>query len=168
MKTLRPNIKYSLLDFLDPDDSSIFAVLGEKLWKYKSIKIFFGQFESVARQEAGQRTLSLNKIEQTQQDWAGEVQNKLKYIYEPNIVSISEKFSKAIFMGIFEQTLKEDQLAKSASRLMHLDKSLNKVEKNLIKANKYYQKLSRRKAGKKQQLQTVGHKFFKKTRRNYV
>jgi F0F1-type ATP synthase gamma subunit len=142
--------------------------VGEKLWQYREVEIFFGQFESIARQEPNSRVLSVNQLESTQDAWAGDAIARLKYLYEPSVEAISDKFSKGIFVGVLQQTIKEDELAKNASRLMHLDKALSEIEKKLGTEQAKFGKANKRRVSKKQQLQLAGHKAMSKIRRNYV
>ena len=142
--------------------------VGEKLWQYREVEIFFGQFESIARQEPNSRVLSVNQLESTQDAWAGDAIARLKYLYEPSVEAISDKFSKGIFVGVLQQTIKEDELAKNASRLMHLDKALNEIEKKLGAEQVKFGKANKRRVSKKQQLQLAGYKAMSKIRRSYV
>jgi len=168
MKVVAPRTKYQLLAVIELDDDSLMKTIGKTLWKYRDVRIFFGQFESIARQEPSSRVLSLNQLESTQDVWAGDAVAKLKYLYEPSVEHISNKFSKGIFVGVLQQTIKEDELAKNASRLMHLDKALSKIEQKLRIEQTKFSKANKRRIGKKQQLQLAGYKAMDKMRRNYV
>jgi len=159
MKVVAPKIEYK---------SIIMDGIGEVLWQYREVEIFYGQFESIARQEPNSRVLSVNQIKSTQDAWSGDVVTKLKYLYEPSVEDISNKFSKGIFAGILQQTIKEDELAKNASRLMHLDKALNGIEEKLDIEQTRFSKANKRRISKKQQLQLAGYKAMSKIRRNYV
>lgn len=168
MSVVAPRVKYHSLAVIELDDDSLMSVLGETLWKYREVEIFFGQFESIARQEPNSRLLSINQLESTQDSWAGDAVARLKYLYEPSVEQISNKFSKGIFVGVLQQTIKEDELAKNASRLMHLDKALNEIEEKLGTEKSRYNKARKRNISKKQQLQLAGYKAMNKMRRSYV
>ncbi|MCC6711060.1 MAG: F0F1 ATP synthase subunit gamma [Candidatus Pacebacteria bacterium] len=168
MKRFAPKVKYQVLTLVSDDNGELVEILGNKLWTYKAVNIFFGQFHSIAKQEAMNRDLSANELKKFQLDLAEGDIAKLEYIYEPSVEVITAKFSQGIFVGIFRQTLKEDELAKNASRLMHLDSSLVEVNKRLIKNKNHYRKIIKRNSSKKQRLQALGHKMINKTRRSYV
>ena len=150
MRLLAPKINFVTLDFDEAEFENSLMMLSTKLIHYRFVEMFFGQFGSVARQEAVSRTLSAAVVNMTQDKWAGDVSIKLSYIYEPNIRDISTLFGEQIFGGILEQTIKEDQLAKQASRLMHLDSAWNQVDKELKKSTRRYSKLHKRISGRKQ------------------
>jgi len=167
IKTVAPGVEYQSLSLTGADDESLMATIGEKLWQYKQVEIFFGQFKSIARQEPNSRILSANQLESTRNQWAGEIVTKLKYLYEPSVEQVSNKLGKGIFVGVLEQTIKEDELAKNASRLMHLDKTLGQVEKNIAHGQARYHKANKRRLNKKQQLLLSGHKALIKIRKTY-
>jgi F0F1-type ATP synthase gamma subunit len=168
MTVVSPRTKYQSLAVVELDDDSLMATIGETLWKYREVEIFFGQFESIARQEPNSRVLSVNQLESAQDSWAGDAVARLKYLYEPSVEKISDKFSKGIFVGVLQQTIKEDELAKNASRLMHLDKALSEIEKKLGTEQARFGKANKRRVSKKQQLQLAGYKAMSKIRRSYV
>lgn len=52
-------------------------------------------------------------------------------MFEPSLEKILEFFEKQIFASIFEQTMRESQLAKTASRLTTLDTASENIIKKL-------------------------------------
>lgn len=142
--------------------------IASKLFAYKRVELFFGQFKNIATQLPTSRALTAKSLELTKNDWADEVVTKLKYIYEPSIKQVAEVFAKQIFSGVFDQTYKENELAKNASRLMHLDKSLSNIDQTITHDTKKYQKLRKRLSGKKQQSQFSGYRATVRGRNTYV
>lgn len=158
MKMLAPTIPFTLLA-LQPREKAenLFSAIIKQLVVYTKIELFFGEFESIARQNPVSRVLSATEVELTKQKWAGDTLVKLKYLYEPSPEHVADTFATQIFAGIMEQTIKEDELAKNASRLMHLDNAWTKIEEHLHVDTTLYRKLKKRKTGKKQHTQLAGY-----------
>jgi len=153
IKSFAPNISFTPLRIED---------LSQTLCSFHSVEIIFGQFESIARQEPKSRIISAGNITSTSKQWAGaEIAEQLKYLYEPSIQKISTVFGENIFSGVIEQTIKEGELAKNASRLMHLDQALTNIEGLLTKDQSKYHKLKKRVTSKKQNTQVVGYRSNK-------
>lgn len=167
MHILSPDTHFTLLPLPKLTDE-VLPDLIKTLFAYKRVTVFFGQFENIVRQEPNTRTLTAGTLELTKEQWAGEVKIKLKYLYEPTIERIARVFSEEIFAGVFEQTFKEGELAKSASRLMHLDHALGTIDTTITLAQGKYRKGQKRIAGKKLHTQLSGYKMLQKARRMYV
>lgn len=159
MAVVAPEIKYTSLQMPKLTGSAeIIKQIGAQLFHYRSVELLFGQFHSIAKQEASSRILSASSVELTSQDWAGEINLKLKFLYEPSPKQISTVFGEQIFSGILEQTIKEGELAKNASRLMHLDQALTNIDQKLDSDLAHYHTLKKRIAGKKQHTQVAGYR----------
>lgn len=136
--------------------------LATTLQAYHFVEIVFGQFESIARQNPQSRIVSATSLAMTSKQWAGpEISNKLKFLYEPSVDKISTVFGEHIFGGVIDQTIKEGELAKNASRLMHLDQALTHIEQFLEKDRFKYHKLKKSISSKKQHTQVVGFRSNK-------
>lgn len=161
IKAVSPDIKYQTIEF---------ANIGDTLYHYRDVLIIFGQFESIARQEPMSRSLSATSVELAGKNWAGDIATRLKYLYEPTIDQVSTVFGKQIFSGVLEQTMKEDELAKNGSRLMHLDQALTNIDKLLVQDNAKYHSLKKRITSKKQHTQVAGYRSNKasKGQRNKI
>ena len=122
--------KYYYFDFPDQSvDTSKLREILIFLLNYEKVIIFYGQFHNLIKQEATFSDISGNpRPEQTK---TNEI---VKYFFEPSLEKILEFFEKQIFASIFEQTMRESQLAKTASRLTTLDKASENIEKELVKA----------------------------------
>ena len=168
MRMLAPELHYTLIPGPIVSGGEVLTDVVRKLYFYKKVQVFFGQFESLAQQNPTSRMISAAAVEWTRKQWAGELTMKLKFIYEPTPEKISQVFSEQIFFGIFEQTLKEDELAKNGSRLMHLDQAYVNIEKKLGGDTERYRKLLKRLSNKKQQSRLTGYEIIKRRRKAYV
>lgn len=158
MKVLAPNVSFTPLTLTPREKGeSVFTTIVDALVRYTKIELFFGEFESIARQNATSRVLSASEVELTKNMWAGDYVIKLKYLYEPSAAEVARTFAKRIFAGIMEQTLKEDELAKNASRLMHLDNAWTKIDDYIHADSRLYRKLQKRTVAKKLHIQLAGY-----------
>lgn len=149
LKLVAPDIKYRIIDSMH---------IGDTLYRYHHVEVVFGQFESIARQEPTSRSLSATTIKLAGQNWAEALTTKLKYLYEPSVADVSAVFGEQIFSGILEQTIREDELAKNGSRLIHLDQALTNIDKLLSHDNAKYHALRKRITSKKQNTQVAGYR----------
>ena len=78
------------------------------------------------------------------------------------------KIDQEIFKGILDQTIKEGELARSASRLMHLDQAIGKIDENLGRARGKYLKAVKRVSGRKQNTMLAGYRAKSGVRRVYA
>ncbi len=98
------------------------------LGKYQRVRVFYGQFFNIARQEGAMRIVEAIKVDQ-EGNQVKERNGRLGYLYEPDEGEIGRKFGEEIAASVFEETVRESQLAKFASRMMHLDAAVFQVEK---------------------------------------
>lgn len=166
VRVLDPSVHFTLLPL--PKLSEALTDIVKKLFIYKRVTVFFGQFENIVRQEPSSRTLTAGTVELTKQEWAGDVTIKLKYVYEPAVERIARVFAQEIFSGVFEQTFKEGELAKNASRLMHLDQALATIDKKIDTDMQKYRRAQKRLSGKKLHTQFSGYKMMKRVQNIYV
>lgn len=119
--------KYYYFDFPDQnvDDESLKKVL-EFLISYEKVVIFYGRFQNLVTQNATYSDISGNVF--TEKDAP---KNLVRYVFEPSLEKIMEFFEKELFASIFEQTMRESQLAKIASRLTTLDSASENIIKKL-------------------------------------
>jgi len=134
------------------------SVLMNKLSEYSKISVFHGRFESIARQSSVSSTISGPDIQKYEgKDLAGsgvskkhKEERRLLNIYEPDVATISEKFGKEISASVVDQSVRENQLAKYAARLMHLDDALYNVSKKLDSLDITKKRMRKRMEQKKQ------------------
>ena len=119
--------KYYYFDFPDQSvDKKIIKEILNFLISYEKVFVFYGQFQNLIRQDATFSDISGNSRTEQAPSHQG-----AKYFFEPSLAKILEFFEKQIFASIFEQTVRESQLAKIASRLTTLDKASENIEKEL-------------------------------------
>jgi len=157
MAAYAPDLKYQLLEISDEEiDGSILSKIVPILLPYKKIHIFYGEFNNIVDQAVKQRSFAGSELDEQLSDFALEQTSHLAYLYEPSIDTISKKLGTEIFASVFEQTMRESQLAKYAARLMHLDSAMAKVDQLKTKLSHERLRLERRIQDKKQRARLVG------------
>ena len=116
--------KYYYFDFPDQtiNNDELKKIL-DFLINYKNVVIFYGEFQNLVKQDATYSDISGNSFK---------VDTKasrpiIRYYFEPSLAKILEFFEKEIFSAIFEQTVRESQLAKLASRMTLLDSASENI-----------------------------------------
>jgi F0F1-type ATP synthase gamma subunit len=71
-------------------------------------------------------------------------------LFEPDIEHILMFFEKQIFTSVFEQTIRESQLAKFASRVMVMDRANENIKERLKQMAKINQRIAHREMNRKQ------------------
>lgn len=139
--------KYFYFDFPDQtvDDTRLRELINFII-NYEKIIIFYGQFQNLIKQEATFSDISGNALDESQSQKGHEI----KYYFEPSLERIMEFFEKQIFASIFEQTMRESQLAKIASRLTALDRATENIDKELEKLKLQNTRLTHQIQNKKQ------------------
>ena len=119
--------KYFYFDFPDQkvDEKKLDEILNFII-SYEKVVIFYGEFQNLMKQNATYSDISGNTYAEKISS-----QPPIKYYFEPSLVKILEFFEKQIFSSIFEQTVRESQLAKIASRLTTLDSASENIYKKL-------------------------------------
>lgn len=140
------NDKYFYFDFPDQsvEESALNNIL-EFIIKYERVVIFYGRFQNLVTQQATFSDISGHTYEAKQTD-----ATSARYVFEPSFQQILEFFEKQIFASIFEQTIRESQLAKIASRLTSLDTASDKIVKELEKVTNQKNVTTHRQMNKKQ------------------
>ena len=121
------NKKYVYFDFPDNGiDDQILKQIITTLISYEKVVVFFGKFQSIVTQKPTMSDISGNieSVESTEEI-------AMKYFFEPSLERILAFFEQEIFASIFEQTVKESQLAKFAARIVNLDTSTENIKKRL-------------------------------------
>jgi F0F1-type ATP synthase gamma subunit len=157
MRQHAPGVRYQLLN-LDDDkiDPESFRELVLRILPYRRILVFYGKFKNLAVQLASQTGISGDLLPKSEEDWQMLRKKRLSYLYEPSLEGVSGVFAKEILTSIFEQTLRESQLARFASRLMRLDQAIENVNLSLAKLNGEKRSLRKKILGKKQNIMISG------------
>lgn len=141
--------KYYYFDFPDQDvDENVLGEILKFIINYQKIIVFYGQFQNFITQNPTFTDISGNELTETTDQHKAS-----KYFFEPSLEKILEFFEKQIFASIFEQTIRESQLAKIGSRLTSLYTASENIDKQLV--NIYYMKNTyKHKSQNKKQLET--------------
>lgn len=136
LATYAPRLEFKFLNFpMDNEEGSEESIkqVMQSLSDYKKVSVFHGQFQTIATQVVTSSNITGSVMADVgyffDKDEAARI--RIKNIYEPSIGIIGEKFAKEISASIFSQSLKENQLAKYASRLIHLDSALENIDQKL-------------------------------------
>lgn len=128
-KEQNPDKKYVLFDFPDTGiDTRKLSDLVSHLLQYEKVLVFYSQFQSIVSQNPTISTLDSSIAFEE-----GEQQQVKKYLFEPSLEKIIVFFETEIFGLIFEQTIRESQLAKQASRMFALDQAIQNINSSLQK-----------------------------------
>lgn len=139
--------KYFYFDFPDQNvDNELLKKILDFIVSYEKIIVFYGKFQNLINQEATYSDISGNaKTDETKSE-----NTNIKYLFEPSLGKILEFFEKQIFASIFEQTVRESQLAKIASRLTTLDQASENINKKLALVTEEKNRSLHRQQNKKQ------------------
>ncbi len=123
----RPEVPYVYFDLPDfgVDATKLNEVI-KHLVQYEEIKVYYGKFQSVVTQKAEMQSISAGtKV-------TGQVADiTVNYLFEPSVEDILMFFETQIFASLFDQSLRESQLAKFASRILAMDRATQNIEKRV-------------------------------------
>jgi ATP synthase F1 gamma subunit len=142
------NILYNYFDFPDDwvDYESINMMM-RYLLQHEQILVFHGQFKSLVYQEPVSTGVSGHDLVLTQ---APAFEEKTSYLFEPSLKEVLQIFEGEILSSIFAQAMHESQLAKFASRMFNLDRSMENIENRLKNLSDLQRRLEHHTAAKKQ------------------
>lgn len=124
----RPYTFFNLPDY-GMDKDKLAEVL-KHLVQYEEIQVYYGEYISVITQKPKNYVISAgSELAQAQRE------ERVDYIFEPNIEKILEFFETEIFASLFDQTVRESQLAKLASRILAMDTAGDNIEHEIGKMN---------------------------------
>ncbi len=117
---------YTYFDFPDygEDKDKLYEII-KHVVQYEQIHVFYGKFRNIITQEPTMLSVSA-KIELT--DEKGVPGKKEFYIFEPTLEKILIYFETQIFSSLFQQSMKESQLSKYASRFVAMDMASTNTE----------------------------------------
>lgn len=125
---------------------------------FAKVYIFHGKFESIARQNALNSAISgpdINKYGMMGKSEKEIAEKRFVNIYEPNADIVGQKFAHEISVSIFDSSVKENQLAKYAARLMHLDSAIDSIDLRLDKLDRERKRMRKKIEQKKQTERTA-------------
>jgi F0F1-type ATP synthase gamma subunit len=162
LEKAKPGTAFQMIELSDEKiEDDKFSVLAQKLMGFEAITVFYGRFKSIVNQLSHTSTISGEIIKDFQKGDIDKMEKKrLKYFYEPDVINISEFFGNEILVTTFGAMLRESQLAKFGSRLMHLDMATHKIEEKLMMQAVEKRKIRKRIMEKKQK-QSLGGILFR-------
>lgn len=113
--------------------------------QYEVINVYYGSFENVVRQNPKMLRVSA-EIDLTE----SKKESKASYLFEPELEKILVFFETQMFASLFDQTVREGQLAKYASRVMAMDKAFENIQEGLGKLRLQKLRVAHRRMNKKQ------------------
>lgn len=122
-----PNRPYTYFDL--PDYGSDVAGLAElirHLVQYEEIRVYYGKYHSVVTQKPARLNISAGTPIESRVP-----EPKYHYIFEPTIERILMFFETEIFASLFDQAIRESQLAKFASRILAMDLAVQNIQLRL-------------------------------------
>ncbi len=137
---------YTYFDFPDygEDNEKLYGII-KHIVQYEQIHVYYGKFKNIIKQEPTMLSVSA-KIDLTAEKDVGK---KEYYLFEPTLEKILIFFETQIFSSLFQQSMKEAQLSKYASRFVAMDKASTNTrsevkklefEKNRIVHNNFNKK----------------------------
>lgn len=119
---------YAYFDFPDHriDDQKLHEI-ASYLIKYEKVVVFYELFQTLVTQVPIVSDISGNSLPASEPISAP----ALKYLFEPSLEKVLQFFEKEIFSQVLEQTIRDSQLAKFASRLVTLDAASENIKKRL-------------------------------------
>jgi len=155
-----PGMSFEYLDLEDkqmPEED--LKELSLKLNHYPKVRVFYAKFENIASQEVVNGDVT-GLIMEMNREISKEESKQSKYIYEPSVNVISDKFGKEIMTSLVGGMAEENQLSKYASRLLHLDRALDKIDEQLGKLRIDQRQADKQVQERKQQERVIRRKFI--------
>lgn len=149
----RPNLKFTYFELDDRKKTS--ETLSESLKTlsyFSQITVFYGKFKNIVNQESRAQSIMGDYQEKFSKLSKKDLEERrFNHIYEPSVDDVSKKFATEIKTSVFEGMIKENDLAKTASRLMHLDKAFESINQKLAILEITKNRENKRMEDKKQQ-----------------
>jgi F0F1-type ATP synthase gamma subunit len=142
-----PDLLYNFYDFADDSihHKSLSAVM-RYLLQFEKIFVFSGKMESLVSQVPTVTNISGEKVDLS--TW--QKQKITWYLFEPSLEKMLSVFEGEILASVFEQSIHESQLAKFASRLINLDRSVESIDDKLKGVSIQRRRLAHKLGNKKQ------------------
>jgi ATP synthase F1 gamma subunit len=121
------NKPYTYFDLPDyGQDKMQLAEIVKHIVQYEEIHVYYGKFKNVISQEVTKLAISA-EISLSEKG----ITKPISYIFEPSLEKILMFFETEIFASLFEQAVKESQLAKFASRFLAMDRAMGNIKEEL-------------------------------------
>ncbi len=117
------------------------------LYPYEKVTVFYGKFLNILSQDAVASNISGDLPPEQQQQ---PTEARETFIFEPSLEAVLSFFEGQIFSVLFNQTLREAQMARYASRIKAMESARNNLEGNLTRLTQEQRRLTAMKQNKKQ------------------
>lgn len=142
----KPNHPYTYFELPDyGTDPTKLSEAIKHLVQYEEIRVYYGKFFSVVTQKPTTFSISAGKPVTRQTKPL-----LVSYIFEPSVEKILMFFETQIFASLFDQAIRESQLAKFASRILSMDRATENIRQKLMQLNLEGLKISHSIANRKQ------------------
>ncbi len=127
----KPKHPYTYFDLPDYgiDESKLNEAI-RHLVQYEEIRVYYGKYYSVITQKPEMFIISAGHVVSDKVD-----KEVTEYIFEPSVENILMFFETQIFASLFDQAVRESQLAKFASRILSMDKANSNISNRLNSLN---------------------------------
>lgn len=148
-----PSLNYRFFEMnKESSDDENMSAITEQILDYAQVLVFYGKFRNIVNQDVASKTLLGDYMKQNMTKSEKElIKQRLKFLYEPDISTVSKKFATEIKASVLLGMMKENDLAKTASRLMHLDQAFEKIQDKLATLSILKTREDRRSEDRKQQ-----------------
>lgn len=138
----RPHTYFSLPDY-GIDKARLDEII-RHLVQYDEIYVYYGEYVSIINMRPNVLKISSGA------SISAENKPKTSYIFEPSVEKILMFFETEIFASLFDQSVRESQLAKFASRILAMDTASQNIQHKLSSVKLDKLKLDHRKMNQKQ------------------
>jgi ATP synthase F1 gamma subunit len=150
--------KVSYVTFMDDtpthDETHVFL---QRVQTYPYVYVYYPQFVSVFRQQAGVTDITFRPGAEEEQKEAQSRELFAEYILEPELKDMLLFFNKQIRYVLFEQILLETQLSRVAARLVKMDAADHNAEGLLQQEGRYLRHAEGSVAGRRMLETLVGY-----------
>lgn len=141
-----PKTPYTYFELPDYGvDRKKMAEVVRHLVQYEEIIVYYGKYKSVINQSPSKFSISAGAQVKEETDVPETI-----YIFEPNVEKILMFFETEIFASLFDQSIRESQLAKFASRILAMDRADQNIKKRLKELSLERLKLKHKQVARKQ------------------
>lgn len=150
-----PKKPYTFFEFPDyGTDEAKLSEITHHLVQYEQIKVYYGKYQSVVTQKP-----TITEITAGTPVMENAPPPAVDYLFEPSLERILMFFETEIFASLFDQSIRESQLAKFASRIMAMDRASQNIRDKVGDVNLEMLKAVHRIVNRKQ-LNTLSSTYF--------
>lgn len=139
----RPHTYFDLPDY-GIDQEKLSEII-KHLVAYEEIRLYYGKYQSVVTQKPTMNLISAGTMVSE-----NVARPEVEFIFEPTVEKILMFFETEIFASLFDQSVRESQLSKFASRILAMDRASVTIKERIDYLNLEELKLSHRISDRKQ------------------